>query len=77
MVATIVVTVEESAPRYTLNPSSLLEASFQARLMVELDATVAWRFEGAAGTVTGGELVVALATFDAADSPAELYAVTL
>jgi hypothetical protein len=67
----------DPVPRYTLNPSSLLEASVQARLIFVLDAAVAWRFEGVAGTVTGGELVVALATFDAADSPAELYAATL
>jgi len=71
-VATQSVTVVEVAPRYTLNPSSLLEASAQVRLMAELDAAVATRFEGAAGG-----LVIALATLDAGDSPAELYAVTL
>jgi hypothetical protein len=63
-------------PRNTRNPVSLLEASVQVRLMAELDATVAWRFEGAAGAVRGGGWVVALATFDAVDSPELLNATT-
>jgi len=76
-VATRVVTVVELAPRYTLNPLSLLEASVQVRLMAELDATVAWRFKGAIGMVTEGGEVVELVTFDAADSPVVLYAVIM
>ncbi len=51
-----------------MNPSSLEELSVQVRLMVFVDAAVAFKFVGAGGVPLGvpevPEIVVALATFE-------------
>jgi len=60
--------------RSILNPVSLSELSNQVNEMLVLETGVATRPEGAAGGVALG--VVALATFENAESPALLLART-
>ena len=64
----------EPLSRSILNPVSLSELSIQRNEMLVLEAGVAVRPEGAAGGVALG--VVALATFEKAESPALLLART-
>jgi hypothetical protein len=60
--------------RSILNPVSLVELSTQVNEMLVLETAVATRPEGASGGVAFG--VVAVATFEKAESPALLLART-
>jgi len=64
----------EPVPRSILNTVSLFELSSQDNEMLSLAAGVAARPEGAAGGAVLG--VVAMATFEKAESPALLLART-
>ena len=67
------VNVVPSGDRSMANPVSFDALSVQARLIWVLDTAVAVRLAGAAGAVP---VVCALATFDHADGPTPLVALT-